>query len=66
MIDVSTLTLRHLRQMREPLSAAEISDDLGWPRWRARNALQTLRRHGLVVPAMHGNGGNVPTRWRAA
>lgn len=66
MRDVCTPALYHLRRSGAVLSASEIAADLGWARWRARNALTTLRLHGLVVPASQGNGGNIPTRWRAA
>lgn len=66
MTKTSSSVLSHLRETGEALSATEVAEDLGWPRWRARNALVTLRGHGLVRPAMPGNGGNVPTRWSAA
>lgn len=64
MSDIATPALRHLRTCSEPLSAAEIARDLGWPRWRGRNAIQSLRRYGAIVADLRGNGGNVPTRWR--
>lgn len=47
----------------ESLSASEVAEGLGWPRWAVRNALQLLHRHGEVVCCIPGNGGAVPGRW---
>lgn len=50
--------LQHMTAVGEPLSTRQIADGLGWPYYKARNAMQTLHRRGAIRIDLQGDRRN--------